>query len=156
MTRPVDDDIIRYESVLEFHEPFGVLLEDGKKMEKDLEKTLDSVEKTCGKLHAVSKVAEDIDEELEKYGTEGTVARSFVVHRKKHLDEIKENIEKKKDTVEAHVVELEEFLTESDDMKSWSHKIKEAVDKVCYADEGPENAEKQLNEVEVSWPVKLK
>ena len=149
LSRPVDDDILRYETSLELHEPFGIVLDDGKKVEKDVEKTLNCVNETYDKLDAVEKAASDVDEELEKYGIERTTVRSTVLHRRRTLDDIKEGYEKKKETVEKHVIQLEDFLDETDKLKAWTNEIKSEVDEIYFAEEEPENVEKQLNEVEV-------
>ena len=149
LIRPVDNDIIRYQSSTEACKPFGITLEDGKKVSKDNEKLLESVERTYGKLDAVQKVALAIDEDLKEYGIEANVARSSVRDRKKQLDEIKDIYEKRNENVVSQVVELEEFLDDSEKLKSWVAEIQGEVDKVYAIDEEPDNVEKQLNEIEV-------
>ena len=150
LTRPVNNDFIRYESALEYqNEPFGVIVEDGKKSSEVIENTLQEIEKTYDKLNAVEETASDIDEELEKYGIEGKVVRLSFVNKKKQLDDIKESYEKRKEIVELQVDELEDFLSEAKDLKSWTDDIRSKTDEVCFADEKPENIEKQINEIEV-------
>ena len=149
LIRPVDNDIIRYNSSSEVCKPFGVVLEDGKKVSKDNEKVLESVEGTYDKLDAVKNVALSIDEDLKEYGIEANVARSSVRDRKKQLDKIKDIYEKRKENGVSQLAELEEFLDDSEKMKSWVAGIQDEVDKAHSFDEEPDNVEKQLNEIEV-------
>ena len=149
LTRPVDNDIIRYESSAEVFRPFGIDLEEGEKAGKDIEKLLQSVEKTYEKLNAVKELASSIDEDLEEYGIEGNVVQSSVRDRKKHLDELKNIYEKRKEVVESQVIDLKELLTESSKVESWAAAIQGEVDKTSIVDDEPEHLEKQLNEVEV-------
>ena len=149
LTRPVDNDIIRYESSAEVFGPFGVDLEEGEKVGKDIEKVLQSVEKTYEKLDAVKELASSIDENLEEYGVEGNVVQFSVRDRKKHLDELKDMYEKRKEGVESQVIELKEFLNESSKVESWAAAIQGEVDKTDVTDDEPEHVEKQLNEIEV-------
>ena len=149
LTRPVDNDILRYVSTLEVSTPFGLVVEDGEKVSEDIEKSLQNVGKTYEKLNAVKELASSIDEDLEKYGMDGNVVQLSVKERKKNLDEINENFKQRKEHVESQVVELKEFLSESEKMKPWLAEIQDQVDKIYVVDEEPESVEKQLNDVEV-------
>ena len=149
--RHADQDISAHEVSLDSCEPFGLVLEEGDQSRKKIENVLDQIKVTEEKLNSCEDISNEIAAEIGKDDAKSVT--STVLHRKKRLEEVKKTIESKKENVSSEILDLGEFLKDSNELEQWCSHFKVKGKEVDAVAQEAESVPIQLQQVEVilSW-----
>ena len=146
--KPVEEDICKFEQVLDQEKPFRLDVDEGKKHLDEINDILKKLDTTDRNLEDTNQRGKELTDQLEKVNADPWPITTKLADTNKKVDDIKRRLNDRKDEITDQLKDLEDFQNSVKEMDDLLNTITDKQEKLEPISTEPEVIKSQLAEVQ--------